>query len=46
MNETNHRKIKNAVATAHLLKDLVKERTAEYLKEQSDKEFERKIKKK
>ena len=46
MNETNHRKIKNAVATAHLLKDLVRERTEQYFKEQSDKEFDKKLKKK
>jgi hypothetical protein len=31
---------------AHLLRDLVKERTAQYLKEQSDKEFDKKLKKK
>tara|TARA_R100001082_G_scaffold97563_1_gene65472 strand:+ start:850 stop:969 length:120 start_codon:yes stop_codon:yes gene_type:complete len=31
---------------AHLLRDLVKERTAQYLKQQSDKEFEKKLKKK
>tara|TARA_R100001594_G_C3844461_1_gene216740 strand:- start:150 stop:269 length:120 start_codon:yes stop_codon:yes gene_type:complete len=31
---------------AHLLRDLVKEKTAQYLKEQSDKEFDKKLKKK
>ena len=30
---------------AHLLRDLVKERTAQYLKEESDKEFDKKLKK-
>ena len=30
---------------AQLLRDLVKERTAEYLKQQSDKEFDKKLKK-
>jgi len=31
---------------AHLLRDLVRERTAQYLKQQSDKEFDKKLKKK
>ena len=30
---------------AHLLRDLFKERTEEYLKQQSDEEFEKKLKK-
>ena len=30
---------------AHILRDLVKERTAEYLKKQSDEEFKKKLKK-
>jgi len=34
------------INNAHLLRDLVKERTAEYLKQQSDKEFDKKLKKK
>ena len=31
---------------AHLLRDLVKEKPAQYLKEQSDKDFDKKLKKK